>query len=469
MSETTSLNNSTVLVVDDERSLRELLQLLLEAEGYRVLTAVDGESALELLAARPEIKLVIQDLRMPGMGGLALLRKLRSAYPRLPVLVVTAFSTWDDAVEAMRLGAYNYIRKPFDTENIRRLVRRALESQSLSVREGETSVYREMIGNHRLMQQVYSIVQRIATTDSTVLIQGESGTGKEMVARAVHYRSHRAARPFVPVNCSAFTDSLLESELFGHRRGAFTGALEDRKGVFQVAEGGTIFLDEVGDMNASTQVKLLRVLEERKISPVGSSSLQPIDVRLVAATNKDMEEEVCEGRFREDLFYRLNVIPLQLPPLRERIDDVPLLVGHFLAKYSKRMGKNVSGISDGALRALSDYSWPGNVRELENIVQRHVALCESDRIETITIRSGPSRDGRDDRSRGSRVSDVCSLIPKQGVELESELEELERRYLREALRMTEGHMTNAAKLLGMSYRSIRYRIKKLGVKDATPS
>jgi two-component system response regulator PilR (NtrC family) len=338
-----------------------------------------------------------------------------------------------------------------------------------------------MIGNHPSMHQVFDMIQRIAATDSTVLIQGESGTGKEMVARGIHFRSHRRSRAFVPVNCSAFTDSLLESELFGHRKGAFTGAVADKDGLFQVAEGGTIFLDEVGDMSLSTQVKLLRVLEERKVSSVGSTELTPVDVRIVAATNKVMEDEVRAQHFREDLFYRLNVIPMWLPPLRERKEDIPLLVGHFLAKYSLRMRKEVVRIADEALRRLCDHDWPGNVRELENIIQRHVAFCDGEKIEHIEIGScGPPRrppgHGLERAGAASTastapttsptaVTDAAPLIPEGGMELEAELQAIERRYLCEALRMTGGHMTRAAKLLGMSYRSIRYRVKKLGIKD----
>ncbi len=464
-----SERQATVLVVDDELGIRELLTLLLEAEGYRVLAVVSGEEAIKTFETeRDAIDVVVQDLKMSGMGGGRLLRKLRAEAPQLPVIVVTAFSTWDDAVEAMRVGAYNYIRKPFDTDTIRRVVRGAIETRSLWV-DGALSAnetYREIIGNHASMQDVFSMIQRVATTDSTVLIQGESGTGKEMVARAVHFRSHRRDRPFVPVNCSAFPEALLESELFGHVKGSFTGAIEDKKGLFRVAAGGTIFLDEVGDMSLSTQVKLLRVLEERKISPVGSTKLEPIDVRIVAATNKVMEDEVLKENFREDLFYRLNVIPLFLPALRERKDDIPLLVGHFLAKYSKRMSKNITGISDAALRRICEHSWPGNVRELENIIQRHVALCDGETISEVEV------GGRGLQQRGLRKPSVSSensekkqLIPPEGLNLENELEELERRYLHEALRRTGGHLTNAAKLLEMSYRSIRYRVKKLHVRE----
>jgi two-component system response regulator PilR (NtrC family) len=458
----------TILVADDERSMRELLEMLLGAEGYSVLLASNGYEALELLRGeRDRIDLVIQDLKMPGMDGTELLKVIKSEAPDVPVIVITAFSSWDSAVEAMRLGAYDYVRKPFDTDAIRSVVGRALEKRAyLRVcpdhLRAEARSSSEMIGNNPLIQEVFRMVNLIAPTDSTVLIQGESGTGKEIVARAIHKRSHRRERPFIPVNCSAFTESLLESELFGHVRGAFTGAFDNKQGLFRAANGGTLFLDEVADMTLTTQVKILRVLEERKISPVGSTEQHPIDVRIIAATNKTMEEEVRGKSFREDLYYRLNVIPLYLPALRDRKDDIPLLTGHFLAKYSRQMRKDVTRISDRARQALYDYDWPGNVRELENIIQRHVALSSGDTIENLTISGRPEKAG--EAIPGS-APPPASLIPDDGIDLELELENYERGYLKAALKRTQGNLTNAAKLLGMSYRSIRYRVKKLKVKE----
>jgi two-component system response regulator PilR (NtrC family) len=401
------------------------------------------------------------------MDGTELLKVIKSEAPDVPVIVITAFSSWDSAVEAMRLGAYDYVRKPFDTDAIRSVVGRALEKRAyLRVcpdhLRAEARSSSEMIGNNPLIQEVFRMVNLIAPTDSTVLIQGESGTGKEIVARAIHKRSHRRERPFIPVNCSAFTESLLESELFGHVRGAFTGAFDNKQGLFRAANGGTLFLDEVADMTLTTQVKILRVLEERKISPVGSTEQHPIDVRIIAATNKTMEEEVRGKSFREDLYYRLNVIPLYLPALRDRKDDIPLLTGHFLAKYSRQMRKDVTRISDRARQALYDYDWPGNVRELENIIQRHVALSSGDTIENLTISGRPEKAG--EAIPGS-APPPASLIPDDGIDLELELENYERGYLKAALKRTQGNLTNAAKLLGMSYRSIRYRVKKLKVKE----
>jgi two-component system response regulator PilR (NtrC family) len=338
--------------------------------------------------------------------------------------------------------------------------RQTLIETSPEALKKEITSYGEMIGNHPRIQEIMRMVRRIAPTDSTVLIQGESGTGKELVARAVHFRSLRKTQPFISVNCSAFTESLLESELFGHVKGAFTGAVENKQGFFRAANGGTLLLDEVADMSLTTQVKMLRVLEERRVCPVGSTETHPVDVRIIAATNKEMENEVGEKRFREDLFYRLNVIPLCLPALRERKDDIPLLTGAFLAKYSRQMGKNVTSLSDSAREVLHQYHWPGNVRELENIVQRHVALCDGTTISEVQILSRGSP-----RSCGPQEPEDATRIPAEGIRLEEKLADYERSYLREALRMTGGNLTNAAKLLGMSYRSIRYRVKKLKVKE----
>jgi len=461
----------TILVADDEQSMRDLLGMLLEAEGHNVLSASTGREAMEVFAReRERIALVIQDLKMPEMDGSQLLRWLKEEAPQVPVIIITAFSSWDNAVEAMRLGAYDYVRKPFDTDTIRSVVARALEKHA---RIGNTSPEEEsaqsfqMIGNTPLIQGVFRMVKLIAQTDSTVLIQGQSGTGKEIVARTIHQRSHRQKCAFVPVNCSAFTESLLESELFGHVRGAFTGALEDKQGLFGAASGGTLFLDEVADMSPATQVKILRVLEERKISPVGSTELHPIDVRIIAATNKNMEEEVQKRNFREDLYYRLNVIPLFLPALRDRKDDIPLLTGHFLAKYSKQMRKEVTKISGRARQTLYDYEWPGNVRELENIIQRHVALCEGDTIETLTISGRPPRPV--EFTAAQDKTNLSKLIPANGINLQHELERFEKSYLREALTLTGGNLTLAAKLLGMTYRSIRYRVKKLRIRETITS
>ncbi len=460
------LKGRTILVVDDEQSMREFLEILLTGEGFQVLTAANGRAALEVFERqRGTIDLVIQDLKMPGIDGVELLRRFKEQSPELPVVVITAFSTWDSAVEAMRLGSYDYIRKPFDTDVIRSVVTRAIE-QRLAVQNApahlrdELSYKSEIIGNNRLMQELFGLIKRIAPTDSTVLIRGESGTGKELVARSIHYRSFRRNEPFVSVNCSAFTESLLESELFGHVKGSFTGAIENKQGLFQAASGGTLFLDEVADMSLTTQVKMLRVLEERKVVLVGSTRPEAVDVRIIAATNRNIEQAVRERGFREDLFYRLNVIPLSLPPLRDRKEDIPLLAGYFLARYSRQMRKEVTGISATARLALSEYGWPGNVRELENIIQRHVALCDGKSIERIALpEANPTG------QPATESPPPAAMIASDGFNLSERLDDYERGFLREALRVTGGNLTNAAKILGMSYRSIRYRVKKLGIKN----
>ena len=456
-----------VLVSDDEPSLRDLLSHVLEEEGYSVVSAANGQEALETFRKySDEIVLIIQDLKLPDLDGARLLARYTTEAPGIPVIVITAFSTSNNAVEAMRLGAYDYIKKPFEVDAIRQVVNRAVGKYYKSrgsVKRAEEMPERkyDLLGNHHSIQEVMDLVNRVAPTDSTVLIQGESGTGKELVARALHDRSQRQDEPFISVNCSAFTETLLESELFGHKKGAFTGAVADSDGFFRAADGGTLFLDEVADMSLTTQVKILRVIEGRVVTPVGSPRAEPVNVRIVAATNKKIREEIENRNFREDLYYRLNVIPVELPPLRDRKEDIPLLAGYFIRKHSKRMGKELTGISESVIEKLRAYEWPGNVRELDNIIQRHVALCKGKEIESIQLRNHvptPSREG-------SAVAQGFG-IPDQGMDLEERLEEVETGYLREALSATGGNMTEAARLLGMSYRSMRYRVQKLRVRDA---
>lgn len=452
-----------VLIVDDEESMREFLDIVLANEGLRVEVVDSGERALAFLQ-HTKPRLFIQDLRMGGLDGMDLLEQVKAQHPTLPVLVMTAYSSWDTAVEAMRLGAFDYLKKPFDTDQVRSIVQRALlVSEELAHSQTQA---RLIVGSTAPMQRVYDLVERVAPTDSTVLVRGESGSGKELVARAIHGGSHRAHQPFIAVNCSAFTENLLESELFGHARGAFTGAVDSRKGVFECADGGTLFLDEVADMSPSTQVKILRALEERRVTPVGGSSEIPVDVRIVAATNKNLEQDIRDGNFREDLFYRLNVIPLELPPLRDRREDIPLLAGHFLARYAKSMRRPVRRLSDSARVSLLSYDWPGNVRELDNVIQRHVALCEGEVIEDIDLpQCNPARS----RSCDAEPESATFRIPDEGMVLDDVLEEVERRYLLNALEKTGGNLTQAARVLGLSYRSIRYKVKKLGIREQTPT
>ncbi len=455
-----------VLVSDDEPSLRELLSHVLEEEGYSVVSAASGQEALDTFRKySDEIVLIIQDLKLPDLDGARLLARYTTEAPGIPVIVITAFSTSNNAVEAMRLGAYDYIKKPFEVDAIRQVVNRAVgkhDKSRGSVKSAEETPQRkyELIGNHHSIQEVMDLVDRVAPTDSTVLIQGESGTGKELVARALHDRSQRQDEPFISVNCSAFTETLLESELFGHKKGAFTGSVADTDGFFRASDGGTLFLDEVADMSLTTQVKILRVIEERIVTPVGSTCAEPVNVRIVAATNKKIREEIENGNFREDLYYRLNVIPVELPPLRDRKEDIPLLAGYFIRKHSERMGKELTGISESAIEKLQGYEWPGNVRELDNIIQRHVALCKGKEIESVQLRDHVPASSAEGPAAARGFG-----IPEQGMDLEERLEEVETGYLREALSATGGNMTEAARLLGMSYRSMRYRVQKLRVRD----
>ncbi|MHC4252498.1 MAG: sigma-54-dependent transcriptional regulator [Planctomycetota bacterium] len=451
-----------VIVVDDEEHIRRVLRIVLEEAGYEVFTTDDGREVLKKVG-QEDWDVIIQDVKMPKMDGLALLRELQQSSDPPFSLVMTAYSTWDDAVEAMRVGAHDYIKKPFDNDDLCAAVARAVQKKrllrELSV-EGTAERYRfsDILGNSPGMQELFRLIPRAAPTDSTILVTGESGTGKELVARAIHYGSRRAQGPFIPVNCGAFTESLLESELFGHVRGAFTGAVTDRKGLVEIASGGTFFLDEVAEMTPATQVKLLRVLESREFKPVGGVATRSSDVRFITATNQDLEKAVEEGRFREDLYYRLNVIPIHLPPLRERSEDIPLLAGHFLARYSERMRKRVEGIDEDAMALLISYDWPGNVRELENTIERAIALIEGDRISANDL-AGPILR----RVPPSGPPAPSQLDIEKGVDFEGYLEQVERACVAKALAATGGNLTRAAELLNIPFRSIRYRVKKLGI------
>jgi len=446
-----------ILVVDDEESMRKLLTHVLSTEDCEVGGAADGKSALAALADGGW-DLVVQDVKMPGMDGIELLRRIKDERPETLVIVITAFGTWETAVEAMRLGAYDYITKPFDTDLIRAVVARVLERKDAAaeLKGRRDGVPAHLAGNTPAMQEVLRLIRRIGPSDATVLIQGESGTGKELVARAIHWESLRANESFLAVNCGGFSETLLESELFGHVKGAFTGAVADKKGLLEVADRGTFFLDEVAEMSTATQVKFLRVLEAREFLSVGSVEPRRADVRFITATNKDIDRMVDEGKFREDLYYRLNVIRIVLPPLRERKEDIPLLAGHFLARAAARTEKEFSGFDEEAMGLLLLHDWPGNVRELENAVERAVALAEGPEIRGADVAATVARK--------RRPEDISSYrIPLSGINLEGAVEDVERKYIRAALEMTGGNLTQAAKILGTSFRSIRYRVKKLGL------
>ena len=458
-----------ILIVDDELSMRQFLTHLFEREGYEVRAAENGRQAMTLLREIPA-DLIITDVKMPDMGGIDLLRAAREFLPGIEVIMMTAFANVDTAREAFLLGAFDFIQKPFDNDLLKEIVSRAVAKISL-VREKEALLEENqalikgqrargelsnIIGRSEQMQSVYQMIETVAQVQSTVLVTGESGTGKELVARAIHDLGPRAQKPFVSINCGAFTETLLESELFGYMKGSFTGATANRKGLFEAANRGTIFLDEIGEMSPAMQVKLLRVLQERKVRPVGGHDEIEVDARVIAATNRDLGNLVKEGTFREDVYYRVAVIPMELPPLRERGSDIADLTEHFIAKFCQQAGRSLS-ISDRAMRLLEGYSWPGNVRELEHTIERAVALEPTDTIQPERLPDQITN------YNSARVSGALDL-PDDGLNLMAHLDQLEKTYLHEALRRTEGSQTNAAELLKMSVRSLRHLLDKHGMR-----
>jgi len=455
-----------ILVVDDERSMRELLAIVLRREGYEVLLAENGKSAIATLEKEP-VDILISDIKMPDLSGVDVLRAAKRIDQDILGIMITAFASTETAVEAMRLGACDYLSKPFDVDLLRMKVREKIESRQLRQENvllkrtlGLTHQFSNIIGRSETMLDVIKMIETVARTNSTILLTGESGTGKGLVAQAIHYHSLRRDRPHVAVNCGALPEALLESELFGHMRGAFTGADSNKKGLLEVAEKGTIFLDEIGEMSGVMQVKLLRVLQERKFRRVGGLEELTADIRVIAATNQDLEKAVAESRFREDLFYRINVIPIVLPPLRDRREDIPLLAEHFLGKYADQMQKPVTAISRPAMELLMRHDWPGNIRELENVLERAVAL---EATPTILVESLPPtiRGGAAARSGGNPAS---VELPEAGFDLEAHVQKIERGYLAEALQRAGGVQVKAAELLGMSFRSFRYYVKKYNLR-----
>jgi two-component system response regulator HydG len=444
------LRTPTVLVVDDEASIVEALEKVLTKEGLIVRTAASGQQALEILRAQP-VQVMITDLRMPGMTGDDLLKAAKALTPEVEVIMMTAYGTIENAVEAMKLGAYDFIAKPLKRAAIVAAVRKALDKHALVAENRQLRAQlaavtkRPIVGNSQMLRATLEIARQAAASSATVLLLGESGTGKELLARYIHEHSRRAARPFVGTNCAALPESILESELFGHEKGAFTGATRTRDGRFLEANTGTLFLDEIGEIPLHVQVKLLRALQEGEIEPVGGRSTK-VDFRLVCATNRDLTEEVKAGRFREDLFYRINVIPIRLPPLRDRIEDVPLLADHFLRAFAVKHGKSVEGVSDAALRLMSGYGWPGNVRELENAMERAVVLCRGEQIEADDL----PPELRDPQAGHGRQITVSVGTP---------LEEVERRLIIETLKFTRGDKRLAADLLGIATRTIYRKIE----------
>jgi two-component system, NtrC family, response regulator PilR len=464
--ETAGHQPARILVVDDELSMRELLSIVLKREGYQVLLADNGQAALDVLKQEP-IDLLISDIKMPDMSGVDVLRAAKAVDQDVLAIMVTAFASTETAVEAMRLGACDYLSKPFDIDVLKMKVREKIENRQLRQENvllkrtlGLSHQFSNIIGRSETMLAVFKMIETVARTHSTILLTGESGTGKGLVAQAVHFHSLRREKPMVSLNCGAMPEALLESELFGHMRGAFTGAESNKKGLLEVAEKGTIFLDEIGEMSPVMQVKLLRVLQERRFRRVGGLEEVQADIRVIAATNQDLTKAVAEGRFREDLYYRINVIPITLPPLRERREDIPILAEHFLTKYAGQMDKRIAGLSHAAMERLLAHNWPGNIRELENVIERAVALEATPAILPESL--PPSLTGGAPASRAA--APAAKALPDTGFDLEAHVQEIERGYIAEALRRAGGVQTRAAELLGMSFRSFRYYVKKYNLR-----
>jgi two-component system response regulator PilR (NtrC family) len=450
----------SVLVVDDERSMREFLEILLNKEGYQVTLAANGGEAFGLLE-KDKYDVLVTDIRMEDIGGIDVLKKAKALCPDTIVIMISAFATAETAVEAMKEGAYDYIPKPFKVRDFKKILKDALESRKPASAEEEErkSLFHFgcLVGESPQMKRVYDLIEKVGPTRSNVFISGESGTGKELVAKAIHRQSPRKGNAFVVINCAGIPENLIESELFGYRKGAFTGATTDKEGLFDVADGGTVFLDEVGELTPAIQVKLLRVIQERTFTAVGGTEEKSVDVRFISATNKDLESEVINGKFREDLFFRLNVIHISMPPLRDRDGDLPSLAQFFLEKYSKELGKDVKKISAYALDILRQYPFPGNVRELENIIERSIALESSNIIlpESLTLSNYQRERTRENRRRGDLTS--------EGINLDQILSEIERDYILKSLEIAHGSKQRAAHLLGITMRSFRYRLEKLGL------
>jgi two-component system, NtrC family, response regulator PilR len=457
---------SRILVVDDEESIREFLEIMLKKENYEVTTAEDGQRAKDILSKK-SFDMVISDMQMPHVTGIELLKYVKETYPDIVFMMITAFGTTETAVDAMKMGAYDYVTKPFKIDEVRLNIANALRSKNLEteVRVLKKELVKEysfqnMIGNSAAMHSIFDLVKRVSQSPTNILVTGESGTGKEVVAKAIHYNGPLKDKPFVTINCGAIPENLMESEMFGHKKGSFTGAIVDKVGLFEVADGGTLFLDEVGELPMSIQVKLLRAIQERIIRRVGATDDMKIEVRIIAATNRNLEEMVAKGTFRQDLFYRLNVINIKTPSLRERADDIPLLASHFLKKYNEKLNKSISGISTEAMDILKAYNYPGNVRELENMIERTVALEAGS---TILPESLPPIVNT---TSGRKMASSQEIeMGDSGLDLDKVMGQIEKELLIKAIHAAGGVKKKAAKLLQISFRSMRYRIEKynLGV------
>jgi nitrogen regulation protein NR(I) len=460
-----------VLIVDDEPNLRKILSAQLSRDGYDVLTAEDGEQGLAYLRDH-HIDLVITDLKMPKVDGMTLLRRALQEDPDLPVVMITAHGTVDTAVEALKIGAFDYLTKPFDKDEVRQIVAKALKTRQLAGAEASGSQRAPgarfgIIGTSTGIADLYAILERVADTPTTVLITGESGTGKELVARALHDHSSRKDKPFIKVNCAAIPKELIESELFGYERGAFTGAVSSKPGRFELANGGTLFLDEIGEIPVEMQVKLLRALQESEFERVGGIKTIRVDVRLVAATNRDLKKLIAGGTFREDLYYRLNVVPIRLPALRERAVDIPLLVVHFLGRFNERLKKHVVGVEPDALDILASYAWPGNIRELENVVERAVLFCDTQNVRVQDL--PPEVRGTLAPTQAPITeADLQAAFASEGglkEHVKVAMNRLERELVGRALAQTSGNVTHAARLLKISRKGLQLKMKELGLRE----
>lgn len=461
-----------ILVADDEPNLRRVLAAILSREGYEVRQAVDGAEALEKID--DSVHVVITDLKMPRVDGMEVLRTVSARFPAIPVIMITAFGSVDNAVAAVKSGAFDYIEKPFEQEQIRLIVEKAIRQGNANLSEPSVAPEDEAVGRHGLvgnsvkMQAVFEVIDKVANTPSTVLVTGESGTGKELVAKALHENSSRAKKPFIKINCAAIPKNLMESELFGYEKGAFTGATSSKPGRFELADQGTLFLDEIGEIPVEMQVKLLRAIQEQEFERVGGIKTIKVDVRLITATNRDLEREVASGAFREDLYYRLNVVPLGIPPLRDRREDIPLLVEHIIEKFRTRLNKDVEGIDADALAALCEHHWPGNIRELENVLERTILFGNSMRIELADLPA--ELHGRQEDAAPQCLSRTLSEPLEAGKTslkeaVRAETSRVERELIAQALNETAGNVTQAAKLLKISRKSLQMKMKEFGLRD----
>jgi two-component system, NtrC family, response regulator AtoC len=481
-----------ILVADDEQNLRRVLVALLRREGHEVVQAASGLEAIERLG---DVDVVITDLRMPGADGMEVLRTASKNHPHVPVIMITAYGSVGQAVEAIKAGAFDYIEKPFEQDSIRAIIGKAI-GQATANRSAPRAVFYPpgealpsgkygLVGTSDLMQTIFKVIEQVADTPSTVLITGESGTGKELVAKALHEQSSRKGEPFIKINCAAIPKTLMESELFGYEKGAFTGATSSKPGRFELADGGTLFLDEIGEIPVEMQVKLLRAIQESEFERVGGIKTLKVNVRLITATNRDLEQEIQRGNFREDLYYRLNVVPLQIPPLRLRKGDIPLLVAHIIKKFNERLKKNISGIADDALAALEGHTWPGNIRELENVLERTILFCKGERIERADLQLGsgggtempvvprttssgamaPVGDDDDDEDDGVVGEAAGSTSGSLKDIVRAETSRVERELIVKALDETGGNVTQAARLLKISRKSLQMKMKELGLRD----